>query len=497
MAARLIDRLRRAREVLGGVDEAGNRVHPSMFDPEVISLAHGDGTCRPAHSVVAAGVAALLETARGSLEDYLFLQRHDELESAITADFVAQGIPAEAATNVCSAGGTTRLFAAFLHACAAPGDLFGVSRSYYHPLPGWCELHGVELDLIPTEVSSGYKLTPGALDDWCTRGRRHGRRPRGLFLFNPTQTGALYTREELIGLAEVARRGDLLILEDSVFAGTEFPGQPPVRHLAAAAPDLIGRVVTLKGGSKAYNLANIRIGWGCGPAEIIRRMNDYTVTTSATVPFLAKEMALAALRAPGDYLTVNARECARRAALIDSLVEECNEEIGAPEPVLTVPQRPQAGHAILVAAPGLLGRRMPAGATIAGSIDVTRFLLSAANVATSPGYSLGFDGTELRLAFGSVGVRHTYPKASAGELGSVLGRLTGMCGTTHPDVARWLERASEVAIAGAQEPAADPFRAGRDLITTAFRERITPAIRRLAGHRTMSLHSGGTRGSAR
>lgn len=470
--------------MLAGIDASGARTQPSMFDPQVISLAHGDGTRRPHTTVVAAGIAALLETDAASLDDYMFLQRHEEFEAAVTADFVSHGIPPEVAANVCVDSGTTRLFAAFLHAYSEPGDVFLVPRSYYHPLPNWCELYQVNLELVATSATDDYKLKPAALDAWYTR--YVGQRPRGLFLFNPTQTGALYSLDELVALADVVRQRDLVVLEDSVFAGTEFPGQPPVRHLCAAAPDLVDRVVTLKGASKAFNLANIRIGWGCGPTSLIRQMNDYTVATSATVPYLAKTMALAALRAPADYLTINAAECAERAALITALVDECNSAIGpnGGQPLLTVPHQPQAGHAILVAAPGLVGHRLPDGSTIANSIDVTRFLLSAANVATSPGYSLGFDGTELRLAFGSVGVKHTYPPGTARELGSALSQLAAICGGSRQDIARRVYEASEAVTNGSAGHCQELFHPGRELIAGAFRDRIVPAVQRLLGHHT-------------
>lgn len=476
-----IDRLRGARQVLAGVDATGKRVHPGMFDADVISLAHGDGVRRPHPVAVAAGVSALLETERASLDDYLFLQRHDEFEAAITADFQRGGIPAGIAANVCVDSGTTRLFAGFLHALTQPGDVIGVSRSYYHPLPSWCELFRVNLELVRTGPATDFKLTAAALDDWC---RQHGSTPpRALFLFNPTQTGALYREDELVEIAEVVRRTGLAVLEDSVFAGTEFPGQPRVRHLAAVAPEIADRVVTLKGASKAHNLANIRIGWGCGPADLIKTMNDYTVTTSVTVPFLAKAMGLAALRTPAEYLADNARECCERASLITALVDETNDVVGRPadQPLLTVAHQPQAGHAILLAAPGLVGCRLPDGSTLRYSIDVTRFLLAEANVAVSPGYSLGFDNTEVRAVFSSVGLKHTYPPVAARELSSALHQLATICDRSRPDIARRVYQASEALSEDHAEPAAELFRAGRTLIETAFRERIAGALRSLLG----------------
>jgi aspartate aminotransferase len=494
MGVALVDRLRAARAVLAGVDSGGARTHPGMSDPGVISLAHGDGTRRPHASVVATGLAALLETEAASLEDYLFLQHHEEFEAAVTADFIAHGLPDTVAVNLAVDSGTTRLFAAFLHACTRPGDVMLVPRSYYHPLPGWCELHRVGLELVETGPADDYKLTPAAIDAWCAQHPAH--RPRGVFLFNPTQTGALYRTDELAALADVVRQRNLFVLEDSVFAGTEFPGCPAVRHLAAVAPEIADRTVTVRGASKAFNLANIRIGWACGPAGVIARMSDYTVATSATVPYLSKTMALAALRAPADYLATNAAECAGRAQLITELVAECNDAVaGGPAP-LVVAHQPRAGHAILVAAPGLVGRRLPDGSVIDNSIDVTRYLLADAHVATSPGYSLGFDATEMRLAFGSVGVRHTYAGDADRELALGLRCLAVLCERRSRHAARRAHEASAALVSSAAEPAVDVHLGGRELIIEAFRDRITPSIQRALRPRAARIfaHAGGPRG---
>lgn len=471
----LLDRLRVARAVLGGFDSSGRRVHPSMFDTDVVSLAHGDGTRRPHPSVITAGVDALLETERGSLDDYLFLQRHEEFDAAISADFECHGIAPETARNICVDSGTTRLFAAFLRVCSRPGDVFLVPRSYYHPLPSWCELHGIEPALVDTCVTASYKLTQSDVHDWFARNQDRASRTRGIFLFNPTQTGAMYTAEELKSLAVAVYEHDLVVLEDGVFGGTEFPAAPMARHLAASAPEIADQVVTLRGASKAFNLANIRIGWACGPARLIDRMNDHTVTTLATVPYIAKAMALAALRAPASYLLANATESALRAALITELVGECNRSL-AEGTVLEIPHQPQAGHGLLVNAAGLLGRRLPDGTQVRSSIDITRYLLTAARVAVSPGYSLGFDGAELRLAFGSVGLKSTYPGTADRELAAALDGIAARCGRSCPATVDVMIETTEALRSAADETNPEIFQAGRDLIAQAFRERILPAL---------------------
>jgi alanine-synthesizing transaminase len=82
---------------------------------------------------------------------------------------------------------------------------------------------------------------------------------RALVIINPNNpTGAVYSRETLLGLLDVARRQRLLVLADEIYDQILFDGA--VHHVAASlAPDL--SVLTLGGMSKTYRLAGFRSGW--------------------------------------------------------------------------------------------------------------------------------------------------------------------------------------------------------------------------------------------
>ncbi len=84
-------------------------------------------------------------------------------------------------------------------------------------------------------------------------------RTKGLVLINPNNpTGAVYSREILMGMIDIARRHDLVLLADEIYEKITYDG---VRHLNAAG--LSDDVVTLtfSGLSKAYRVAGYRSGW--------------------------------------------------------------------------------------------------------------------------------------------------------------------------------------------------------------------------------------------
>ncbi|HEY7013063.1 MAG TPA: pyridoxal phosphate-dependent aminotransferase [Streptosporangiaceae bacterium] len=84
-------------------------------------------------------------------------------------------------------------------------------------------------------------------------------RTRALVLINPNNpTGAVYSRETLLGLLDLARRNGLLVLTDEIYDQILY--EDAVHECAAAlAPDLL--VLTLGGLSKTYRLAGFRSGW--------------------------------------------------------------------------------------------------------------------------------------------------------------------------------------------------------------------------------------------
>jgi alanine-synthesizing transaminase len=92
-------------------------------------------------------------------------------------------------------------------------------------------------------------------------------RTRALVIINPNNpTGAVYSREILLGMLELARQHELLVLTDEIYDQILYEGA--VHESAAAlAPDLL--VLTLGGLSKTYRLAGFRSGWlvVCGPRQ--------------------------------------------------------------------------------------------------------------------------------------------------------------------------------------------------------------------------------------
>ena len=84
-------------------------------------------------------------------------------------------------------------------------------------------------------------------------------RTKALVIINPNNpTGAVYPRQTLLGLLELARKHGLLVLSDEIYDQILYEGAAHC-PAAALAPDLL--VLTLGGLSKTYRLAGFRSGW--------------------------------------------------------------------------------------------------------------------------------------------------------------------------------------------------------------------------------------------
>lgn len=443
--------LARARAALAGRDDAGRQVAPSMFDPGVISFAHGEGLRRPPAAAIEAGRKALVDTGDLRIENYHFMERHVELERLIKADFERLGVPPDIANNVVLDAGTTRLIIAALRLVTRQSDMVVAAPGFYHPVAGWCGQVGRTFGVLPIVNAESGEWRAEDLGRWlCANSWAHGRFV--FLLFNPTMTGQVATADELDVLARLLRRFEGIAIEDAIFADLEFHGVDAGERLASRAPE---RVLTCCGASKRLGLANMRLGWACGPEDVIERLRSEIVAGAATIPWLAKTMVAAALAAPAEYFETNRRECHRRACLVEQLVAEINVRIGwkgrgrAP---ISICHAVGAGHSILLDFGGCEERRLLPD-WVHDSVTLTLHLLSSAHIAFSPGASMGFDGLRLRCNFASVGTERTYAASARAELSD-----------------------ADLSDRERGEHFEESFAAGRELIRKGFLDRLAPVL---------------------
>jgi alanine-synthesizing transaminase len=243
--------LRRAREL----EAAGN---------QIIKLNLGN----PAHFGLTAPDAVLRDVAQnlGNAQPYGDARGIHTARLAVAQSFERNGIAGVTPDDVYLGNGVSELIVMSLQALLDTGDEVLVPSPDYPLWTGAINLCGGRAVHYRCDEAIGWQPDLEHVAAQITS------RTRALVIINPNNpTGAVYSREILLGLLDLARKHGLLVLTDEIYEQILYDGA--VHEPAAAlAPDLL--VLSMGGLSKTYRLAGYRSGWlvVCGPR---RQAADY------------------------------------------------------------------------------------------------------------------------------------------------------------------------------------------------------------------------------
>ena len=168
-----------------------------------------------------------------------------------------------------------------------PGDeVIYHEPCYVSYAPGIAMTHGVPV-VVACRAEDGFAVRAEDIARVITP------RSKLLVLNFPTNpTGGTMTRGELQKIADLAQRHNLVVLTDEIYAELTFEGE----HVSIAAlPGMGERTVFLHGFSKAYAMTGFRIGYACGPAEIIEAMMKVHQYTMLCASSISQEAAIEAI----------------------------------------------------------------------------------------------------------------------------------------------------------------------------------------------------------
>jgi aminotransferase len=197
------------------------------------------------------------------------------------------GVEADPAREMLVTVGVSEGLDLALRAIVNPGDEVIVwSPSYVAYAPLVTLAGGVPV-MLETGAAEGFGLDLAKLEKLITS------RTRAIFVNYPNNpTGATLTREDLTGLARLCASRGVLMISDEVYAELTHDGQ----HVSLAAlPEAAGWTLLLSGFSKAFAMTGWRLGYACGPAEIIAAMtkiHQYSIMCASIMAQRAGETAL-------------------------------------------------------------------------------------------------------------------------------------------------------------------------------------------------------------
>lgn len=274
----------------------------------VISLGVGEPDFVTPWHIREAAIYAL-ERGKTSYTSNLGLLR---LREAISA-YVEQrfGVGYDPRRQILVTVGVSEALDLALRAVVNPGDeVLYHEPCYVSYSPGIALAHGVPVP-VSCRAEDGFAVSAEAIARAITP------RSKVLVLNFPTNpTGGTLTRTELLKIAEVVLRHDLLVITDEIYAELTFEGE----HVSVASlPGMRERTLFLHGFSKAYAMTGFRIGYACGPAELIEammRIHQYSMLCASVI---SQEAALEAMKnGEADMLEMREAYRARRNFIVNA-----------------------------------------------------------------------------------------------------------------------------------------------------------------------------------
>ena len=162
---------------------------------------------------------------------------------------------------------------------------------------------------VPARAENDFCIDPADIRKAITP------RTKCIFIGYPSNpTGAVATREVMLEIAKLAEEFDLMVVSDEIYDRLVYDFE----HVCfpALSEDLKKRTILLGGFSKDYAMTGWRIGYACGPADIIQglvRIHQYTIMSAPTT---AQDAALVALQQGEPYVQEMVTEYDRRRRLL-------------------------------------------------------------------------------------------------------------------------------------------------------------------------------------
>ena len=236
-----------------------------------------------------------------------------------------QGITYDPASEVLVTVGGSEAIDIGLRAVLNPGEEVLIPQPSYVSYEPCVILAGGVPVIIELKGENEFRLTAQELEDAITD------KTKVLVLpFPNNPTGAIMERGDLEAIAEVIRKHDILVMSDEIYAELTYKE----KHVSIAEIEgMQERTILINGFSKAYAMTGWRLGYACGPQEIIEQMIKIHQFAIMCAPTTSQYAAIEALKnGDGDVEEMRTAYNQRRRYLMNAFREmklECFEPFGA------------------------------------------------------------------------------------------------------------------------------------------------------------------------
>jgi len=294
---------------------------------DAISLGVGEPDFRTPYHIRNAAINSLIDGETQYTPNRGILSLRREISRYLSGRFSVEYDPE---TEILVTVGASEAIDVALRAMIRPGDEVLVPEpSYVSYSPSVIFAGGTPVGVV-TREEDDFRLKPEYVEAAVTE------RTRVLILPYPNNpTGGIMERDDLAALIPVIEKHNLMVVSDEIYCELIYGGREHVSF--ASLPGMLPRTITVNGFSKAFAMTGWRVGYACGPKEIISVMNkihQYGIMCAPRMGQVAAEEALRLGRENGyeDVLMMRESYDRRRRLMVESFRSmglHCFEPYGA------------------------------------------------------------------------------------------------------------------------------------------------------------------------
>jgi len=257
-----------------------------------------------------------------------------------------------------------------------------IPAPYWVSYPEQVRIAGGKPVILKTEQNNGFKVKPSEIQNVITD------KTKILVLNYPSNpTGVTFTKEELVEIANLAEKNDLIIISDEIYDKTLY-SETKHTSFVQINDSIKDRTILVNGVSKTYSMTGWRIGYAAGNKKVLAAMNNLAGQSTSNPTSIAQKASVEAFSGPQDKVNEMVVEFKKRR---DFICKELNNINGISCLV------PDGAFYVFPDISYYFGKEYKNG-KIENSVDFADFLLNEAKVAVVPGIEFGSD-KNIRISY--------------------------------------------------------------------------------------------------
>ena len=253
---------------------------------DVISLGVGEPDFRTPWQVRNAGIRSLEVGSTRYTSNRGLEALRDELSKYVKRKYGVEYRPTD--EILVTVGGSEAIDAA-VRAITEPGDEIIIPQPSYVCYEPIVRLAGGVPVIIDTKAENDFKLTRAELEAAMSS------KTKAVILPYPCNpTGAIMEYEDILAISEALKDTDIMVISDEIYAELTFGGK---RHVSVpSVPGMKERTILINGFSKTFAMTGWRLGYACGPAELMAMITKIHQFAIMCAPTTSQYAAVEALR---------------------------------------------------------------------------------------------------------------------------------------------------------------------------------------------------------